>query len=259
MSGNNRKGIVLRERDLILLREIAEMGVVDREQAKRVAGFGSTTRVNVRLLALTRNGFLRRFSVGTIAGGIKGLYALSHAGAKLVGVPYRGPRRASNRILVSDFWVNHQLHINEIYCIVKFLNQPNEHITIKRWISFSRPLESGSALIPDGYFEFSAAGKNHAAFLEVDLGHESHTVWKAKIEGYVRYAVSGHFAEEFHGQYFRVLVITNSDRRVQSLRAATAKITEKIFWFTTFEAIHRDGFWSAVWARPKGDERRSLG
>ena len=37
------------------------MRVIDREQAKCIAGFGSTTRVNIRLLALTRAGLLRRF------------------------------------------------------------------------------------------------------------------------------------------------------------------------------------------------------
>jgi hypothetical protein len=258
MSGNDRRGIVLQERDRNLLRELAVMRVIDREQAKRAAGFGSTTRANVRLLALTRNGLLRRFSVGTVAGGVKALYALSRAGAKLAEVPYGGPRRASHRILVSDLWVGHQLRVNEIYCSVKFPNKPNAHITFKRWVSFSKPLESGTSLVPDGYFECSMPGKTHAAFLEVDLGHEGHTVWKAKIEGYLRYAVSGHFAEEFREQQFRVLVIANSERRMQSLRAATARITEKIFWFSTFESIDRQGFWSPVWLRPKGSDRQSL-
>jgi FlaA1/EpsC-like NDP-sugar epimerase len=45
------------------------MRVVDREQAKIVAAFGSTTRANARLLALTRAGLLRRFFLGTRGGG----------------------------------------------------------------------------------------------------------------------------------------------------------------------------------------------
>ena len=56
MTGNNGKGIVLQERDRHLLKELAVMRVIDREQAKCVAGFGSTTRANNRLLALTRPG-----------------------------------------------------------------------------------------------------------------------------------------------------------------------------------------------------------
>src|SRR4029077_21157851 len=56
MTGNSKTRIVLQERDRHLLKEIAVMRVVDREQAKCVAGFGSLTRANSRLLALTRAG-----------------------------------------------------------------------------------------------------------------------------------------------------------------------------------------------------------
>ena len=67
MIGNNH--LILQPRDLHLLREVAEMRVLDREQAKIVAGFGSTTRANTRLLALVRAGLLRRFFLGTGGGG----------------------------------------------------------------------------------------------------------------------------------------------------------------------------------------------
>src|SRR5882724_2210165 len=86
-TGNNHRSIVVQERDRHLLRELGVMRVVDREQAKTVAGFGSITRVNARLLALTRAGLLRRFFAGTTAGGAKALYALSAKGAQLIGVP----------------------------------------------------------------------------------------------------------------------------------------------------------------------------
>ena len=59
--GNKRRGVVLQARDRKLLQELALMRVIDREQAKTIAGFGSTTRVNARLLALVRAGLLRRF------------------------------------------------------------------------------------------------------------------------------------------------------------------------------------------------------
>src|ERR1700722_11132497 len=82
MAGNNRRGIVIQERDRQLLRELAVMRVIDREQAKGVAGFGSTHRANTRLLHLTKAGLLRRFFLGTKGGGQKALYALSRNGAK---------------------------------------------------------------------------------------------------------------------------------------------------------------------------------
>ena len=93
-----KRGLVVQPRDMKLLGELAIMRVVDREQAKIVAGFGSTTRANARLLALTRAGLLRRFFLGSR----KSLYALSEKGAQLAEVPLRGPRRKANEMLVAD-------------------------------------------------------------------------------------------------------------------------------------------------------------
>jgi len=66
-----RRGLIVQPRDLELLRELGVMRVADREQVKIAAGFGSTTRVNTRLLALARAGLLRRFFLGS-GGGRKG-------------------------------------------------------------------------------------------------------------------------------------------------------------------------------------------
>src|SRR3954470_23100049 len=113
MSGNNH-AIIVQDRDRHLLAELAVMRVIDREQAKCIASFGSTARANSRLLALTRTGFLRRFFLGTVGGARKSLYALSPKGAALVQVPFRGPRRGSDQTLAADFFVAHQLEINKI-------------------------------------------------------------------------------------------------------------------------------------------------
>src|SRR6266478_6155465 len=172
MTGNNHKGIVLQDRDRHLLRELGIMRVIDREQAKCVAGFGSTRRANSRLLILARAGLLRRFFLGTRAGGQKALYALSPTGAKLVDVPFRGPRRAHNEVLIADFFVTHQLCINQIYCALKYRPIPILEVKFLQWLSFYEPLDPGNRLIPDGYLEVITPYKTVAAFLEVDLGHE---------------------------------------------------------------------------------------
>ena len=254
----NKRGMILQDRDRHLLTEAAVMRVFDREQAKCIAGFGSTTRANSRLLLLTRTSFLRRFFLGTVGGARKALYALSPKGAALVGVPYRGPRRATDQTLAGDFFTAHQLRINDVYCLVKYRPIPVEDARFVRWLSFYEPVLPGIPLIPDGYAEVAAPAKHLAMFLEVDLGNESRTVWLRKIQSYLRYAVSGKFDEQFHQPQFRTLVVANSERRMASLRAATITITDKIFWFTTLEAIDRKGFWSPIWQRAADDARQSL-
>src|ERR1019366_9180 len=146
------RGLMVQPRDLDLLRELAVMRVADREQVKIAAGFGSTTRVNTRLLALTRAGLLRRFFLGS-GGGRKALYALSVKGAQVIQVPCRGPRRRQNEMLIADFFVQHQLSINAIYCGLKFGTIPIPQVRFVNWLAFHEPLVPGLSLIPDGYVE----------------------------------------------------------------------------------------------------------
>src|SRR6478752_3394702 len=109
MPGNSACSIVLTDRDRLLLKELAIGEVIDREQAKRIAGFKSTTRANDRLLKLVRAGFLRRFFLGTRAGGTKAIYSLSAKGAQVVHIEGRLIKRKNNSLLVGDLFVEHQL------------------------------------------------------------------------------------------------------------------------------------------------------
>jgi hypothetical protein len=250
--------MVIQERDRHLLRELAVTRVLDREQAKIVAGFGSTTRANARLLLLTRAGLLRRFFLGTSGGGKKALYALSAKGAQLVDVPLRGPRRRKDESLATDVFVQHQIIVNQIYCSLKYRAIPVAGVTFRRWIAFHQPLTSGLRLIPDGYVELVTPARIAAMFLEVDLGNESLTVWKEKVRNYLQFALSGECEREFGQNRFRVLVLVNSERRLLSIRNAVSAATDKLFWFASLESIDRDSIFASVWLRPKGDERMPL-
>src|SRR3989442_15252249 len=105
MTGNRRTGIVLQDRDRHLLSELSVMRIIDREMTKLVAGFGSTTQVNTRLLELTRAGLLRRFFVGSIASGRKAIYTLSPKGADLVTAKLGGIHRPAGRLIVGDRFI----------------------------------------------------------------------------------------------------------------------------------------------------------
>jgi len=247
-----RRGLIVQVRDLDVLRELAIMRVADREQLKIAAGFNSLTRVNTRLLALTRAGLLRRFFLGS-GGGRKALYALSPKGAQMIQVPCRGPRRRQDEMLVADFFVQHQLTINALYCTLKFGAIPVPGVKFVNWLAFHEPIIAGLSLIPDGYVEFATPFGLDASFIEVDLGHESLAVWKEKARHYVQLALSGTYERQFKQPRFRVLVLANSERRLHSIRATVAAVTEKIFWFATLDAIKEEKFFGPVWLRPVGD------
>ena len=258
MSGNSWKVVVLTARDRKLLAELTVMRVIDRELAKAAAPFGSTTRANARLLALTQAGYLRRSFVGTITGGRKAVYRLSNKGIAVGSAESgRGPNRPP-KSSYSEPFLDHQVRINEVYVSVKHKPIPLADCRFHRWLSFDLPLSKASPIIPDGYFELQYESAIKPLFLEVDMGTEARRIWQKKIEGYLNLAVAGDFSKLFGRLQFKVIVLANSERRVQSIRKVAAKFTDKVFRFASFESINREGFWSAVWQKPLGDQKESL-
>jgi len=153
--------------------------------------------------------------------------------------------------------VEHQLAVNEAYCRLKFQALPPE-ILFRRWLAFSEPVTQGLKLIPDGYVELETPVGTIGAFLEVDLGTESLTVWKEKVRQYLQLAVSGEFKRRFGEERFRVLVIAHSERRLHSIRQAVATITDKLFWFGDQKTIQEKDFFDPIWFRPKGNSTEPL-
>lgn len=259
MRGNRRaRPFVPQPREIHLLCEASILKVFDREQAQVCAGFNSIARANTRLPLLVQHGLLRRFFLPTEKGGKKSLYSMSRKGAGLAQVPFAGISRASDRLLVGDLFVAHQLHINDFYLALKYKPIPLEGVQFRRWMVLKAPLSPASPIIPDGYFELTTPDRIVCCFLEVDLGGETSSVWKAKIESYLNFAATGEFEHQFQQPQFRVLVITTTDRRRDAIRRLSARYTEKLFWFSTFTAIKRDGLWASVWMRPAGDQAQSL-
>lgn len=258
MAGNERKtGLILQERDRRLLAELATMRIIDRELAKVVVGFRSTTRANTRLLKLTRSGLLNRFFVGSVGAGRKAIYTLSKRGGLLAETEHRPISRSHGKTLVSDLYVDHQMRINEVYCTVKFRRLPLATRFVG-WRAFHEALSQHSRLVPDGYFELHSPAGTPPMFLEVDLGHQSMRVLEQKARQYLHLAVSGDFTRLFRKPQFRVLVITTSPRRLAKIRSVIAKQTDKVFWLSDFQTINRAGFWSACWLRPSGEQVLAL-
>jgi hypothetical protein len=258
MPGNRRRGVVLQNRDRRLLSELAVMRIIDREMTKIVAGFGSTTQVSLRLLELTRAGFLRKFFVGTIGSGRKAIYTLAPKGADAVNAPLGGIVRPDGKLVAGDRFVDHQSAINEVYLAVKFPKLQNPVVQFRRWHTFRQSISEAIKLTPDGYLEIASGQGIRSMFLEVDLGTEALSVWQQKVGYYLQLAVSGEFTRRFHQPQFRALVVATSERRLANIRRVVSKATDKIFWFATIDNINREDIWSSVWLRPSGDDRHSL-
>lgn len=258
MPGNNACAIVLTDRDRLLLKELAIGKVIDREQVKKIAGFKSTTRANDRLLKLTRAGFLRRFFLGTRAGGTKAIYSLSTKGAQAVQIEGRLIKRKNNSLLVGDLFVEHQLAVNSTWIEAKFTPIPIPDVQFVRWLVFPTALSKSTPLMPDAYFELQSTSGMYCLFCEVDRGTETLKVWARKISLYLQLAASGEFQTLFKQSRFRVLVAVSSERRLNILRRTSALHTEKIFWFAPLEEINGKGLFASIWRRPVGEQKVPL-
>jgi hypothetical protein len=200
---------------------------------------------------------LNRFFVGSVAAGRKAIYTLSKSGNRVAGIERPPVSRSHGKTLVGDLYVDHQMHINEIYCSVKFRPLPIGARFVG-WRSFHEPLSEHSRLIPDGYFELQSPAGTPPSFLEIDLGHQSMKIWEQKVRRYLQLAISGDFNRLFRKPQFRVLVITTSQRRLMKIRSVISKQTDKVFWLSDFKTINRAGLWSACWLRASGDQPLAL-
>jgi hypothetical protein len=244
-------------RDLALLKEIAQLQVIDREQARTIGAFGSQTRLNYRLAALRSLGLLKQFFVGLGPGTKKAVFCLTRKGAQVARVPYHRTRIASGSVLGFDPFLIHRIAIADIY--VSVIHKPvPEGAVAGAWQFFEKPLTPNTHLIPDGYFELETAGAPRGMFIEMDMGTETAKVWRKKVSEYLAFAVSGEFQKKFGPPQFRVLVVATSARRLLNLSRVISRMTPKIFWLATLEDIKASGPWSPIWFRPADDQKHSI-
>jgi hypothetical protein len=257
MTGSRKTGAIVQQRDLSLFRELGILRVVDREMAKTAAGFRSTTRVNERLLKLTRLGLLKRFFAPSENGGMKAVYGLTPRSAALVDVMSADFSIVTKGRIARSAFLEHQMSVNEIYLQAKFRPTP-EGVRFVRWITSRRSLAPSIPLVPDGYLEVQTPTGIRALFIEIDLGTESSKAIAGKAEKYLQLAITGKFQEIFKRSRFQVLLITTGPKRLASVRQSISKVTDKIFWFSTLDAVSKHGLWSPVWQRPGSCEQISL-
>lgn len=249
LHGGNRR-IFLQPRDWQVLEMLWHRRILDRDQISAIAPFGSVSRVNVRLKQLRNSGILLRYFISSRTGSRKSVYALSRIGAKEICKTFLPLRFQPDSAVFGNAFVAHQLALNDIY-----ISAHHTTAVSVRWKEFSQPISASFRLVPDALIEVSENGAWCSMFLEVDLGTEGQGIWTGKTRSYLQLAVSGAFKDVAASNRFAVLIVTDTEERMRTLRTAIAKRTAKLFWFTTLESIKQRGFWSPVWLRPIGNQQ----
>lgn len=247
-NGNDRLGAIAQARDRRLLELMPTLRFVDVRQAQVICGFGSAGRARARIAKLVQATYLARFYVGTIAGGRKAIYTL----------PSLLPKALRQRELASiqrELFVAHQLAVNDVYLSAA---APNGDVRLLRWDQFHARKGAVSGIIPDAYLEIGDAAPVRGFFLEMDMGSESLTVWKRKVERYLDLAKRGDFKPLSGLETFRVLVVAQTEDRIRAIQTVIARSTDRVFYLATTKSLSERGFWSDIWLRPTTCQPASL-
>jgi hypothetical protein len=217
----------LQPRHILLFRLLKDhFLLLTRSQIERVFTL-PTNSTNKALKWLVSEKYLeRRYRADTFKNFQMPLYYLGSVGWRMAGNTAEGYKRYRNEVEQrAERQMDHLLSVYDV--LLKFILESE----VKRIISGEAKFwqESlGFGNIPDGWIQF----KGGEAFIEVDRGTEAVGVAGKKIENYVRFEQSGAYGIMFPGCAFKLLFITTTEERIESLEKLT---TSDDIWFCTME------------------------
>jgi len=243
---SHRPPLALQDRDLELLRTVADYRLITTPQILKVFSDESRDGLYRRLQRLFHHGYLDRLGTNPNA---PMLYAIARRGSDVLGVSAgRG---------VGDRYVAHQLLVNDVRIALDHASRM--HGVELAWL----PVVDGQPVRPDGYFSLRFQdlpdGRNRAFFfLEADRSTMTRERFVEKLRAYASWHDAGGHTRTLGIKTFRVLTVTPSKERVASLVTATrssAALAAMLghFWFTSvalFTTCPSSSILGAIWERP---------
>ena len=254
--------------DLELLRVLAgDFVLLTRQQICQLFPDRSVRNTNYRLHKLIESGYVsRRFYPSVSLTPKVPLYYLGTKAAEALGFQPDAPEilaRRKQALQLRDGAIPHFLLVNSVH--IKFLTATRDypdyelHSWIHQYDSLWRILNDHAfPLRPDAYAEFSKDSYTVRVFLELDRGTERGPAIRNKLTEYHQYALSGLFQEHFSAPNFRVLFITNTDRRLRHLVRHMTHYESDIFWTTTTRCFFDHPLFHPCWSLPRSDVLNSI-
>ena len=222
----------LRTRHNLLFRILRDHCLfLTRRQIGRVLTLPTST-TNRELVWLVSGKFLaRRYRADSFIHFQTPLYYLGALGWRMAGNATEEYKRyQSNVEQRSGPQIDHLLGVYD--ALLKFILESE----VKRMIGgedgfWQESLGLGN--IPDGWVQYNGG----EVFIEVDRGTERPGVVAEKFSNYLKFKKSGNYALMFPGCRFRVLFITTSEERIETLERITRSDD---IWFTTMDEFLRE-------------------
>jgi len=192
------------------------------------------------------------------------VYALDQRGADEIalrlGVDREAVRWRKYHNQVGRQYMDHRLAVNDVR-IALTVGAQSQGGGMRRWLyepvikewTVDDPDELAPPLRfrPDAYVHLVPDGSSPRsihAFVEVDMGTESHARFASKIRRYLSYKDSRLFRIRFNSRAFRVLVIATSLTRLRALKKATEdQGGRRSFWFALLDRLVSGGLGARSW------------
>jgi hypothetical protein len=252
------------KRDLRVLDAVYRYRVLSQAHIQRLIFTGLNPNVaNRRLYLLYHNAYLERQFLPTLGGVMTSpiLYLLDKRGGEyfLQHSDHTDIRWKASDNQIGAQHLRHLLDTNT-FRVETVLACQQHTIPLEEWLDdttlhqdydtisvpgYARP----QPVVPDGYFRLKVPGGHMHFFIEMDRGTMSTRRFKRKIQTYMAYAQSGRSQDRFGTSQYRVLTITPSLARAQSLKhVAEAAGGTTRFWFGTLDTLTADTLLSApIW------------
>lgn len=256
--------MILQHRDKEIIKTVYAFRVISRQQIQQMFGINGTRRINQLLRKLYDHKYLSRCFLHNMHGIAKAIYYLGPHGAVLVaeelGVDLnviKRKRKATSKL--HELFLNHALGLNDIRITFNIGIKNYPEMDLERWINDNDCHQEyhvsvhGETVIrrfrPDGYFRIVYQGKLLSCFVEFDRSTMTIGRFVGKAQSYIDFGSLGYYQKRFGVRYFRVLVVTKTAERLDNLKTAVEKVTDKLFWFTTIDRITPDTVFAPVWQR----------
>ncbi|MDD5155121.1 MAG: replication-relaxation family protein, partial [Candidatus Omnitrophica bacterium] len=252
--------MVLQERDKKILALCHDYHFLSLNQIRLLLDFGSQTRANTRLRKLFDNGYLSRRFLPVVQGRANILCFLGSKGVELIseksGIdPLKIKQKRKQLLEIKNLSLPHYLLINEFRLAFFLASRNKPEIILKSWKTQKEiPLRlEEREFYPDAYFVYSYRNKFYSAFLEIDRSTETNKRFQGKVENYLKYGLDGYYRRQFGFQFFRVLVVCQTQARLRSLKKLIGQKTDKVFWLAVQGDISPEKILGKIWQRPAND------
>ena len=271
----NPPNITIRPRDIEVISTVYKYRVLSQYHIERLF-FPSKDRTQQRLRLLYDHAFLERCwepqRVGD-TGRTPNLYVLDRKGADLL----RAERPAIEVVWHHSYkdpsgeYLRHLLPLNDFMVVVR-LAARHKGYEIGEWMTEAELKSSPQrvrvqtasgrrrdvTVIPDSFFSVRHDSYVYPFLVEQDGTTQTSKVIKQKIRMYNAYYSSGKYTDRFGYKSFRVLFVTATGRRMQSLKQWTEELQvdgEHHFYFAVHSQLSpKTVFDRPVWFRAGSEE-----